>query len=71
MKLEEYFEKTGIPVAKFAARCGITYAKLRHIRNGNMPSLDTALKICKQTGNEVTLQMLYDEVVSNKGAKYR
>lgn len=71
MKLQEFLEETGIPISKFSQRSGVSYGKLRHIKMGKMPTLETALLIEKQTGGKVTPQELYEETKENIGSKYR
>jgi predicted transcriptional regulator len=70
MKLHDFLEETGMPLSKFAHRSGVTYAKLRHIKLGKMPTLETALLIEKQTGGKVTPKDLYEETKENSRTKY-
>ncbi len=63
MKLSKFLEKTGIPIARFAQRCNLTYPQIRHILLGTAPTLETALRIGVYTENEVTPQdLLSDEL---------
>lgn len=53
MKMCEYIEDTGIPIARFAKRCNLTYPQVRHILKGNAPTLKSALRIEKYTEGKV------------------
>ncbi len=49
MRLEEYVEKTGIPVSKLASRCGLSWHQVHHILKGRQPRLSVALSISEYT----------------------
>lgn len=82
MRLDEYIERTGIPIARLADRCGLTFSQIYHILYGKMPKLPTAIKIYKYTKThpcgenyvepwevmplEIANQIMQDEETSNK-----
>ncbi len=61
MKFNEYLEETGISITKMAYRCGVTFHRIYHIKNGKIPTLKTACIIDKYTKGKVSPKDLLSE----------
>lgn len=67
MKLSEFIEETGIPIARLADRCGLSFHQVYHILNrGGTPTLKTACAIQKYTGGRVSPEDLLAETSEEK-----
>ena len=65
MKLVEFIEETGIPIARLADRCGLSFHQVYHIINrGGQPTLKTAIAIQKYTQGKVMPEDLLAESVT-------
>ena len=58
MKLKAYLKKTKIPVTAFAKSLGITRELIYAYFGRSNPSLETAVKIVKVTGGQVSYKDL-------------
>lgn len=58
MRLDEFIEKTGIPIARLADRCSCTAYQIHHILRGGNPTLKTAITIKNYTKGEVQAEDL-------------
>ena len=57
MRLNDYIHRTGIPIARLADRCGLTFHQVYHIMNGREPKLRTAIRISRYTEvNPLTIE---------------
>ena len=54
MKIREYIDETGIPITRFADRCGLSFHQVYHILNGGVPTLRTAMAIEHYTKGQVS-----------------
>jgi len=53
MRLDEFIQETGIPVARMADRCNLTFHQLYHVLKGGTPTLKTAIMIREYTKGRV------------------
>lgn len=65
MRLKEYLDETGIPVAKLAYRCGLPFHKVYVILRGSSPTLKTAVAIYLYTKGQVMPEDLMPEDILN------
>lgn len=67
MKLAEFIEETGIPIARLADRCGLSFHQVYHIlHRGGTPTLKTACAIQKYTGGRVSPEDLLAETLTTE-----
>ncbi len=64
MKLQDFIDETGIPVARLADRCSVTFHQIYHVLNGGTPMLRTVVSIGMYTKGRVTPEdLLPDDVL--------
>lgn len=63
MRLEDYIEETGIPIARLADRCDLSFHQVYHILQGGCPTLRTAIVICGYTKGRVSPKELLPKEV--------
>ena len=63
MKLTEFIEDTGTPIAKLAKKAGVSTQTLHNLLGGRDVKASTLVKVQRATKGKVTCEEIYEELI--------